>query len=86
MSCLQRHRECVDERFHARLAVGAKGLLDIELPKRVAETGVRRFDARLPSRRLFLDAAQLALEEREVLLFEGFGSVGAEAFSSRQRT
>ena len=42
---------------HARLAVGAEGLLDVELAERVAERAVGRLHAALPARLDLLGAA-----------------------------
>ncbi len=55
-----------DEAFHARLGFRLEVPLDIELAEHLAEVAVERVDAALPSRLLFLHAAQRRVVEAEL--------------------
>ena len=66
----------LDHLLHARLAVGAEGLLDVELAERVSERAVGRLHAALVARLDLAGALQVLAEEAVVLAHERVGQEG----------
>ena len=68
--------EGLDHLVHARLALGAESLLDVDAAEGVAQVAVGELHAALPARLDFLRAAQVLPVEAEVLLDEGRAQIG----------